>query len=95
MIPGEDVLYLSTPRFDSITVNTDRGLNMTRYASQPTLGTDSYISSLSKWKQMSTMSTREKLLSTRIAFMGNSITEHWANDSATTLFHEGRWINAE
>ena len=37
---------------------------------------------------------QEKLLSTRIAFMGNSITEHWANDSATTLFHEGRWINA-
>ena len=36
---------------------------------QPTLGTDSYISSLSKWKQMSTTSTREKLLATRIAFM--------------------------
>ena len=67
---------------------------MTRYASQPTLNTDSYISSLSKWKQMSTTSTREKLLATRIAFMGNSITEHWAKDSATTLFYEGRWINA-
>ena len=94
MIPGEDVLYLSTPRFDSIIVNTERGLSMTRYASQPTLGNDSYISSLSKWKQMSIISIRERLLATRIAFMGNSITEHWARDSATTLFDEGRWINA-
>ena len=67
---------------------------MTRYASEPTFGRDSYILSLSKWKQMSTISTREKLLATRIAFMGNSITEHWANDRATTLFYEGRWINA-
>ena len=94
MVPGEDVLFLSTPRFDSITVNTNRGLSMTRYASEPTFGRDSYILSLSKWKQMSTISTREKLLATRIAFMGNSITEHWANDRATTLFYEGRWINA-